>query len=150
MKKLMQFILFICLLFYSCNMESEKGAIEKWKNEILETEQNFATMARDEGVRKAFLTYAAEDAVLMRNNTLVIGKNAITVHFENQKTKDEDVSLTWKPDFVDVSESGDLGYTYGHYTYSYIDSSGNTNESKGVFHTVWKRQPDGTWRFVWD
>ena len=150
MKKLLQFILFICLLFYSCNMESEKGDIEKWKDEILETEQNFANMARDEGIRKAFLTFAAEDAVLMRNNILVIGKNAIAVHYENQKTKDEDVSLTWKPDFVDVSASGDLGYTYGHYTYSYIDSSGNTNESKGVFHTVWKRQPDGTWRFVWD
>ena len=150
MKKLMQFILFICLLFYSCNMETEKGAIEKWKDEILETEQNFANMAKDEGIRKAFLTYAAEDAVLMRNNDLVIGKKAITVYFENQKSKDEDVSLTWKPDFVEVSKSGDLGYTYGHYTFSYIDSSGNTNENKGIFHTVWKRQPDGTWRFVWD
>lgn len=129
-------------------METEKGAIKKWKDEILETEQNFATMAAEEGIRKAFLTYAAEDAVLMRKNTLGIGKKAITVHFENQKSKD--VSLTWKPDFVDVSESGDLGYTYGHYTFSYIDSRGNTIENKGIFHTVWKKQPDGTWRFVWD
>ena len=46
--------------------------------------------------------------------------------------------------------SRDLGYTYGHYTFSYIDSGGNKIENKGVFHTVWKRQSDGTWRFVWD
>ena len=150
MKNLLQLFFFSCLLFCSCSVETEKEAIEKWKNEILETEQNFSNMVRDEGIRRAFLSYAAENAVLMRNNSLVIGKKAITVHFENQKIKDNDVSLTWKPDFVDVSESGDLGYTYGHYVFSYIDSSGNANESKGVFHTVWKRQPDGTWRFVWD
>lgn len=150
MKELLQFILPVFLLFYSCQTDTEKGSIEKWKQEILETEQNFAKMARDEGIRNAFLTYAAEDAVLMRNNALVIGKKAINVYFENNTSKDKDVSLIWKPDFVDVAASGDLGYTYGHYTYSYIDSSGIKIENKGVFHTVWKRQPDGTWRFVWD
>lgn len=150
MKKLLQFILPGFLLFYSCQTDTEKGSIEKWKQEILETEQNFAEMARNEGIRDAFLTYAAEDAVLMRNNTLVIGKKAISVYFENNTSKDKDVSLTWKPDFVDVAASGDLGYTYDHYTYSYIDSSGNKIENKGVFHTVWKKQSDGTWRFVWD
>jgi ketosteroid isomerase-like protein len=150
MKNSLQLFFFSCLLFCSCSMETEKEAIEKWKEEILETEQSFSNMARDEGIRSAFLNYSAENAVLMRNNSLVIGKKAITVHFENQKSKDNDVSLTWNPEFVDVSESGDLGYTYGHYIYSYIDSSGNTNESKGIFHTVWKRQPNGTWRFVWD
>ena len=150
MKKLLQFILPVFLLFYSCDIDTEKGSIEKWKHEILETEQNFAIMARDKGIRDAFLTYAAEDAVLMRNNTLVIGKKAISVYFENNASKDKDVSLTWKPDFVDVAASGDLGYTYGNYTFSYIDSSDNKIENKGVFHTVWKRQSDGTWRFVWD
>ena len=135
MKKLVQFILPVFLLFYSCNME---------------TEQNFARMARDEGIRKTFLTYSAKDAVLMRNNTFVIGKNAISEHFINQTSKDKDLSLTWKPGFVDIVASGVLNYTYGHYTFSYIDSSSIIIESKGVFHTIWKRQPDGTWRFVWD
>ena len=150
MKKLVQSILPVFLLFYACNINTEKGSIEKWKHEILETEQNFAKMARDEGIRDAFLTYAAEDAVLMRNNTLVIGKKAISEYFENNTSNDKDVSLTWKPEFVDVAASGDLGYTYGNYTFSSIDSTGNKIENKGVFHTVWKRQPDGTWRFVWD
>ncbi len=30
------------------------------------------------------------------------------------------------------------------------DSIGNDIDNKGVFHTVWKRQADGEWRFVWD
>ena len=24
------------------------------------------------------------------------------------------------------------------------------SSEEGVFHTVWKRQPDGSWKFVWD
>jgi ketosteroid isomerase-like protein len=28
--------------------------------------------------------------------------------------------------------------------------AGEVGEYQGVFHTVWKRQPDGTWKYVWD
>ena len=130
-------------------MEDDKTLIDNWKNEILETEQNFAKMASEEGIDRAFLFYAADDAVLMRNNQLVIGKNAIRNHFNNQNSN-EDVSLTWEPDFIDVAKFGDLGYTYGKYIFTSTDSNGNKVESNGVFHTVWKRQADGNWRFVWD
>lgn len=127
-------------------MEPDKKLIEKWKQEILDTEQSFAKMAREEGIHKAFITYSAEDAVLMRNNDLVVGKKKIDLFYEKQTSK----GLTWTPDFVDVAVSGDLGYTYGHYTFSVMDSIGNTTVDKGVFHTVWKRQSDGGWKFVWD
>ncbi len=127
-------------------MEPNKKSIEKWKQEIRETEQSFAKMAREEGIHVAFITYAAEDAVLMRNNDLVVGKNNIDLFYKNQTSK----GLTWIPEFVEVAASGDLAYTYGHYTYTYTDTFGNTIEDIGIFHTVWKRQPNGTWRFVWD
>ena len=107
-------------------------------------------MAGEEGISKAFMTYAAEDAVLMRNDKLVIGKKNLAMLFENQASKPKNESLNWKPDFVDVSASGDLAYTYGHFTYSYTDSTGTKIESSGVFHTVWKRQADGSWLFVSD
>lgn len=150
MRKFLALILVIFLISYSCTMKTNKQTLEKWKGEILETEQSFAKMTKEEGIQKAFLNYAAEDAVLMRSNNLIIGKKAIFNHFENQPSKNTEVNLTWKPDFIEVSASGDLGYTYGKYTYSFIDGNGNTVENKGVFHTVWKRQPDGIWKFVWD
>jgi len=131
-------------------MKTTPGTIEKWKNEILETEQEFAKMAKKEGIKMAFLEFAAEEAVLMRNNKLVVGKSAIKVHFENQSAKNTNVSLTWRPDFVDVSIAGDLGYTYGEYIYSFTNSEGNFIKNKGIFHTVWKRQENGAWKFVWD
>ncbi len=146
----MKLFVLLFLLFFSCTTEPDKESIEKWKQEIIETEKSFALMAEKEGISKAFLGYAAEDAVLMRNNKLVIGKQNLSSLFENQTSKPKDEKLSWKPDFVDVSASGDLAYTYGQYSYSYTDSTGATVESTGVFHTVWKRQADGSWRFVWD
>lgn len=150
MQKFYVIILAIFLLSNSCTMKKDTESIEKWKNEILETEQSFAKMAEEEGIQKAFLHYAAEDAVLMRNNNLVIGKKAIADYFENQPTENTKASLTWKPDFVEVAASGDLGYTYGKYTYSLVDIDGNIIENNGVFHTVWKKQSNGIWKFVWD
>lgn len=140
----------VFLISSSCTMKTDKETIEKWKGEILETEKSFAKMTKEEGIQKAFLNYAAEDAVIMRNDNLVIGKSAINVYFENQPTKNKNVSLSWEPDYVEVAVSGDLGYTYGKYTYSFVDTDGKTVENKGIFHTVWKRQPNGTWKFVWD
>ena len=120
--------------------------MEAWKQEILETEKNFATMVQKEGLHKAFVAFADDNAVLMRNNTLVIGKAAIDERYKNLNSK----NLSWKPDFIDVSASGDLGYTYGKYDFTYKDSLGNDQIDTGIFHSVWKRQDDRTWKFVWD
>ena len=144
MKKISQYL--ICLLLLaSCEDEPEKNSIEKWKEEIREAEQDFAKLAAEKGIHDAFLFYAAEDAVLKRRS-LIIGKEAIDKHLEKSTSK----NLSWSPDFIDVSASGDLGYTYGKYVYKYTDSIGNPLEDTGIFHTVWKRQSDGSWKFVWD
>ena len=129
--------------------QSQQSPTDRWKEEILQTEKDFAEMAKEEGIAKAFRAFAAEDAVLMRDNKLVIGKSNLIDYFENQQSLDK-ISLSWKPDFVDVSLAGDLGYTYGSYAVSFTDSIGVERESSGIFHTVWKRQTDDTWKFVWD
>jgi ketosteroid isomerase-like protein len=127
-----------------------KNDQKKWIKEISDTELEFSKTASKEGITKAFLAYAADEAVLMRNNSLIIGIKAIEENLNNQSSITENATLTWKPDFVDVSSSGDLGYTYGKYTYTTKDSLGNLKVKKGIFHTVWKRQADGNWKFVWD
>ena len=124
------------------------GNLEQFKQEILETEKSFAEMASQDGVEYAFLHFAAEDAVLNRADEIIQGKKAIKEYFEEQTL--QDVKLDWSPDFVDVAASGDLAYTYGKYTFSAIDEAGNKITAKGVFHTVWKRQSDGSWKYVYD
>lgn len=105
-------------------------------------------MAQSEGVQKAFVYFAADSAVILRKNHLLKGKEAI--RFQYVSFPKNGSKLEWAADFADVSASGDLGYTYGKYTLTSTDSVGKTTKNEGVFHTVWKRQPDGRWRFVWD
>jgi len=150
MKKNQLLTLFILLVFFSCNVDSQKISTDKWKNEILKTEQEFNDYAQKEGIPKAFLAFAAAEAVLLRNDSLIVGKSAIAHFFNQKKTDSNKASLVWKPDFVEVAASGDLGYTYGKYTYTSTDSIGNEHIYTGIFHTVWRKQPNGQWRFVWD
>jgi ketosteroid isomerase-like protein len=145
---------YIILLFpffaflVGCNTSETKNDIEKWKNEIIQVELDFNDLAQKIGLADAFYKYAANDGVIRKGGKLIEGKVAIQKRIKNDVRPNQ--TLTWKPTFIDVSSSGDLAYTYGDATFTIIDSLGNKKERTSVYHTVWKRQDDGSWRFVWD
>ena len=141
-------MLFISISVLSCTKEGDNNLMEQYKMEILKTEKTFATLAKEKGLKVAFLTYAADNAVLSRGNKLIKGKEAIREYYENYKFPD--AHLEWEPEFIDISESGDLAYTYGPYQFEARDEAGEMIRDTGIFHTIWKRQADGEWRYVWD
>lgn len=122
--------------------------MNKHEEEIFKTEKAFAAMAKEKGLKIAFTSFAAEGAVLSRENRLIKGKKEIEAYFEKQTLKN--VELAWEPEFIRVAESGDLGYTYGPYTFEGTDENGKVHKASGVFHTVWQKEANGEWRFVWD
>jgi len=148
MKKNIIYSAIIVLILVGCQNSETTVNIELWKSEIMDVEQAFNDMAQREGLIKAFEFYAAEDGVIRRSKKIIQGKKAISDWYTQDVRPNE--TLTWKPTFIDVSKSGDLAYTYGDYTFTSLDSLGAKKENKGIFHTVWKRQDDDTWRFVWD
>lgn len=147
MKRLL-LLLFFCLLF-ACGQNGEAGGPEDWKNEILQTEANFAEMALQQGVPAAFMHYADDNAVILRNNRLIKGREAIGEYFRKRQAP-RNVKLSWDTEYVEVSEAGDMAYTFGKYQFSMTDSTGTEQSTDGIFHTVWKRQDDGSWKYVWD
>jgi ketosteroid isomerase-like protein len=133
------------LLFTTCKPSVTKEEITR---EIFETEKAFERMAEEKSIAEAFYYYADENAVIIReHDTLITGKENIKAYYEARELKN--ATVKWTPDFVEVSESGDLGYTYGQYLWTIL-SPEDTSEFKGVFHTVWKKQEDGSWKYVWD
>ena len=146
-KAILELIVFVAII-NACQLPSGPSSPEKLKSELFAVEKEFCAMAQKEGVQKAFVYFAADSAVILRNSQLLKGKEAIRLQYASFPQKGS--KLEWAPDFADVSASGDLGYTYGRYTLTSTDSIGHTTKNEGVFHTVWKRQPDGQWRFVWD
>jgi ketosteroid isomerase-like protein len=137
---------FTVLIIGSCSNKKESKTPNDLKDEIIKTENDFAANAKSEGISAAFFNYADENAVILRDNdSLIKGRENIRFFYQNPRYKKFD--LRWSPDFVDVSEDGTLGYSYGKY---FLKITGDTTEYEGVFHTVWKRQADGSWKFVWD
>jgi len=124
--------------------------MEELKKEIHNTETAFEKMAKKDGIKNAFLHFAAEEAVLKRGDQLFKGKQQIEAYFDDNQQIFNTADLAWTPDFIDISQSGDLAYTYGKYTINYRDQQGKTIKDNGFFHTIWKRQNDGRWLFVWD
>jgi ketosteroid isomerase-like protein len=137
------------LLLLACEPEKELPDSTKLKQEIVEAEAAFAKMAADKGIAEAFYTFAAEDAVIKRqNDSLIMGRDGIRQYYSAPFY--QSAKVDWKPDYVKVSAHGDLAYTYGKFTWTSQDSTGKVNEIKGIFHTVWQRQADGAWKYVWD
>ena len=136
-----------CLLLYSCACPQNRN--EKARQEIAEAEKNFEKMAAEKGIAEAFYFFADSNAVIKRqHDTLIKGKEAIRIYYSTDAFKT--ASVQWSPDFIDVAGKGDLGYTFGKYRWQSHDSAGKINEASGVFHTVWKKQKDGSWKYVWD
>ncbi len=60
------------------------------------------------------------------------------------------VSLRWEPDRADIAASGDLGWTTGTYAYEAAGPDGATVRSRGRYVSIWRLQPDGSWKVVMD
>jgi len=119
------------------------------KDEVFKAEDDFKNLSQTRGIAEAFSAFADDNAVIKReNDTLIRGKENIKKYYRDPKFKK--ASVIWKPDFVEVSKDGEMAFTYVKYIWTVEDSLGNKKDFKGVFHTVWKKQKDGFWKYVWD
>jgi ketosteroid isomerase-like protein len=59
-------------------------------------------------------------------------------------------SIKWRPQIVEVLEDGTLALSRGPYRVITMDDSGNETELWGTFNSVWRLQPDGEWKVVFD
>jgi ketosteroid isomerase-like protein len=120
----------------------------KWRNELLQADRDFNGMAQKEGIAKAFVHFAADEVILLRDKQPpVFGKAALQAHYAQSEAG---YSLSWWPEKADVGAAGDLGYTFGRWELSAKDANGQETKLYGVYVTVWKRQADGSWKYVLD
>src|SRR5829696_9826545 len=111
---------------------------------VVEAEHAFAQLSIDEGMKPAFLAYAAPEGVIVNRGGPV---NAI----ETWSKRDPAPAglLTWWPTYADVSRAGDMGWTTGPFEFREKPTDEKPADT-GHFFTVWRRQPDGAWKWVLD
>ncbi|HEV7426418.1 MAG TPA: DUF4440 domain-containing protein [Thermoanaerobaculia bacterium] len=54
-------------------------------------------------------------------------------------------TLSWEPVRAEISRGGKLGYTWGRYR-----AVINGKAREGTYMSVWEKQPDGTWKVLFD
>jgi ketosteroid isomerase-like protein len=134
--------LLLVIVITSCN-SSSKVDIAREKEKMKQADIIFSDLSKQKGMKAAFLSYIDSNAALLRpNHYPIVGKEAWEYL---QKINDSSFSLTWKPESAELAASGDLGYTFGLYTYRDKDTT-----YQGTYVSIWKKQADDSWKFVLD
>jgi ketosteroid isomerase-like protein len=138
MKRTYFFLVFL-LIFSACSNNKRPDV-----NELFEADRNFSNMSVEKGFPAAFAEFADTQAVILRPNSMPVkGKNAIAELYSKADTAG--VHFTWEPLTGDIAASGELGYTYG--TYTFIK---DTITERVTYASVWKKDENGSWKYVLD
>jgi len=143
-------LIILTIILLSCASTDQSGS-EDQKAELMKIDREFSRMSVEKGTDEAFLYYMADDMTIFpRFGHPIQGKETYQKMSSAADDSGQTSRLEWEPYFADVSDSGDLGYTIGRYTLTISDSSEAEQIKNGYYVTIWKKQPDGGWKFVFD
>lgn len=114
---------------------------------LMETSREWARAA-ESGNIDAIVSYWADDAaVMMPGLPTFRGKDAIRAYVA-ESMKVPGFRITWEP--LEAQVSGDLGYLLERTQVTTPNASGKLETQQFRAVTIWRKQPDGSWRNVVD
>jgi ketosteroid isomerase-like protein len=115
-------------------------SIEELSRQVRDSENAFAaTMAQRD--LKAFESFIAEDAVFF-GKAAMRGKDAVVAGWKGLY-QGEKAPFSWQSETVEVLATGTLAHSSG----PVLDAHGHR---VATFNSIWRREPDGKWRVVFD
>jgi ketosteroid isomerase-like protein len=110
-------------------------------NQVREAERAFAKTMADRD-HNAFASFLADEAVFFSDTGVLRGKAAVASGWK-RLYDGPSAPFSWDPDRVEVLDSGTLALSSGPVR----DPQG---KRVGTFNSVWRRDPGGAWRIVFD
>jgi ketosteroid isomerase-like protein len=133
-------LLLITFLLFSC---SEKKQVAD-PQVLIDADLAFSDYSVKYGIQKAFIEFADDSMVLLKPNRMpIIGKQSLIDSYRG--LNDANQVLTWKPAKAIIANSGELGYTYGFWTFV-----AKNDTTYGKYLTVWKKNASGQWKYLAD
>jgi ketosteroid isomerase-like protein len=135
-------VLTLCaVLFTGSALASDKPALAALAQQVMDTENAFAeTMAQRDF--EGFVSFLSDEAIFFSGETPLRGKQMVAdtwkPYYEGQ-----DAPFSWKPEHVEVLESGALALSSG----PVFDPQG---ARVATFNSIWRREANGQWRIVFD
>lgn len=114
---------------------------------LIEADSLFCVLAAQKGIGEAFVYYAADNAVKLQPDgypqTGAEVKESYFKGFSNAT-----FHLKWQALKQYLNKSGDIGYTYG--IWQRYDKVTGSKILEGTYYTVWEKQVDGSWKYIFD
>jgi ketosteroid isomerase-like protein len=112
---------------------------------LLKVDRDFYQASLTKGAQ-AFADFAEENATEDLGGDVVRGRSEILKWYKNDYAQ-PGFSLVWNPDGAVIA--GELSVTHGHFEF-HERTDGADKKVAGQYVTVWRKQKDGSWKFVWD
>lgn len=114
---------------------------------LVAADRAFATAVADGGAEAWASWFARDGAMIQAGVGEIRGRNAIrgAVAYLDRPG----VALRWEPERADIAASGDLGWTTGPWRLRQDGPAGPVS-ARGRYVSIWRRQPDGSWKVVMD
>ena len=138
----MKKVIAVLILFSSCVAKQEDKS-KQAKQDIINADKAMNELASSKGFYYALLQYADSNVIKPKEGELpVIGKKQLEQYWTG---KEDNKAITWAPVLSEASSSGDLGFTFGNWKFTSKDTV-----MYGNYTTIWKKQTDGSWKFIYD
>lgn len=147
MKRLLPVVICV-LLLAACRTKNEKDEKQEelsvaTKVDMMDADRAFSLLSEQKGLRTAYEEFIDSNGVLLRPGFKPMdGADAMDYILQSNDTS---FVMTWEPKNAMLSSSGDIGYTYGVYS---LKPKNADTVIYGSYVTIWRRQPDGKWKFV--
>lgn len=144
-------LLSLVLALGSAGCASENVDVDAEQRGLLEADRAAYRGFSDSGFSvDALLSGFADDVVFLPPEApMVEGREAVRA-FVSQYTKAPGFAIEWRPTKVEVSRSGDIGYTIGTEEITVNDVDGKPVTTQGKYVTIWKKDEAGKWMVIAD
>ena len=109
---------------------------------LIKAERDFAAYSVAHSTKEAFLKFLDSAGVVFENGKAVNGIEAWN------KREQRPGILNWWPQFAEISNSKEFGYTTGPWTFQ--ASVSDSVAARGQYTTVWHLDKNGDWKFLID
>ena len=111
------------------------------KRQVFAAESSFAASMAQRDL-DAFASHVSPEAIFFGDTTVMRGKEAV-LNGWGRFLQTPAAPFSWKPDVIEVLQSGNLAISNG----PVFDPAG---KKVGNFSSIWRRGSDGSWKIIFD
>jgi ketosteroid isomerase-like protein len=111
------------------------------RKQVFAAESSFAASMAQRDF-DAFAAHVSPEAIFFGDTTVMRGKEAVLKGWRPFFQKPAP-PFSWKPDVIEVLQSGNLAISNG----PVFDPAG---KKVGNFSSIWRREPGGSWKIIFD